>query len=150
MDRVIPQDVLDAARAVLEQESSCNIETIMDHCPHCGSFEMVPGDDESIWDCLVCGYYYDPNAGDNPYCPHTPLPHYSIGYRHSDPAIFASSKGIEEVNGAMPIDSLDESEAWLQAREQEGYEISKCVIVNEHGHVIWLRGTPRDWNFSGR
>ena len=147
MDEVIPQDVLDAARAVLEQESSCNIETIMDHCPHCGSFEMVPGDDESIWDCLVCGYYYDPNTGNNP---HAPLPHYSIGYRHSAQVIFASSKGIEDINGTMPIDALDESEAWLQAREQEGYEISKCVIVNEHGHVIWLRGTPRDWNFSGR
>ena len=145
MDEVIPQDVLDAARAVLEQESSCNIETIMDHCPHCGSFEMVPGDDESIWDCLVCGYYYDPNTGNRP---HASLPHYSIGYQHSDTVVF--SKGIEEINGDMPIDSLNESEAWLQAREQEGYEITKCVIVNENGHVIWLRGTPHDWNFSGR
>lgn len=145
MDEVIPQDVLDAAQAVLEQESICDIETIMDHCPHCGSCEMVPGDDESIWNCLVCGYYYDPNTGKKT---HASLPHYSIGYRHSDTVVF--SKGIEEINGDMPIDSLNESEAWLQAREQEGYEISKCVIVNENGHVIWLRGTPQDWNFSAR
>lgn len=145
---IIPQDVTDAEAAALAQESLCDIDTIMDHCPHCGSFEMTPGDDEDIWNCLVCGYYYDPNTGDNPYHPHAPLPHYSIGYRHPDPAVF--SKEIEVINGCMPIDSLPEAEAWLQAREQEGYEISKCVIVNEHGHVIWLRGTPRDWNFSGR
>ena len=148
MDQVIPQDVIDAEAAALAQEARCDIEVIMDHCPHCGSFEMVPGDDESIWNCLVCGYYYDPNAGDNPYCPHAPLPHYSIGYRYPDPAVF--SKEIEGINGCMPIDSLPEAEAWLQTREQEGYEISKCVIVNEHGHVIWLRGSPCYWNFSGR
>lgn len=148
MDQVIPQDVLNAEVAALAQESLCDIEVIMDHCPHCGSFEMVPGEDESIWGCLVCGYYYDPNAGDNPYCPHAPLPHYSIGYHHPDPAVF--SKEIEVINGYMPIDSLCEAEAWLQAREHEGYKISKCVIVNEYGHMIWLRGTPHDWNFNGR
>jgi ribosomal protein S27AE len=145
MDQVISQDVLDAAQAALDQTTSYDLEEIMDHCPRCHSCEM--SEDEDVWYCLVCGYYLDVNEGDNPYHPHAPLPHYSIGYRHDDPLFY--EKEIED-DGCMPDDDLSAAESWLQDREQAGYMIAKCVLVNEHGHVIWLRGSPCDWNFSKR
>jgi len=108
-------------------------------CPRCQSFEMLEDDDGYCF-CLVCGYDIDPRRSGEAL-----LPHYSIGYYHRK----GLGKGIEE-DSCMPVDSLDAAEAWLQDREKAGYRISKCVLVNEHGHVIWLRGSPRDWNFSGK
>jgi hypothetical protein len=142
---MIPEEILDAVQATLDQAVSFDMDEITDHCPRCQSFEM--SEDEKIWFCLVCGYYLDPNEGDNPYHPHAPLPHYSIGYRHEDPLFY---EWDIESDGCMPDEDLGAAEAWLQDRETAGYMISKCVLVNEHGHVIWLRGSPRDWNFSGR
>jgi hypothetical protein len=55
---------------------------------------------------------------------------------------------IQELNGSIPIDNLAETEAWLEARENAGYEFMKCVLVNLDGHVIWLRGSPEDWNWE--
>ena len=55
---------------------------------------------------------------------------------------------IEELRGSMPVDDLAQSEAWLKAREDEGYEFMKCVLVNVEGHVIWLRGNPGEWNWE--
>ncbi|WKZ38378.1 MAG: hypothetical protein QY332_10595 [Anaerolineales bacterium] len=144
---MIPEDVFDAAQAALDQSVSFDMDEIADLCPRCQSFEMSQDDGENFWYCLVCGYYLDPNEGDNPYHPHAPLPHYSIGYRHRDPLYH--ERNIED-DGCMPVDDLGAAEAWLQDRETAGYEITKCVLVNEHGHVVWLRGSPRDWNFSGR
>jgi len=56
---------------------------------------------------------------------------------------------IEELHGNMPVDDLTETEAWLKTRESEGYEFMKCVLVNMEGHVIWLRGDLRAWNWDG-
>jgi len=55
---------------------------------------------------------------------------------------------IEELHGSMPVDDLAKTEAWLKAREDEGYELMKCVLVNMGGHVIWLRGNPGAWNWE--
>lgn len=46
----------------------------------------------------------------------------------------------------MPVDDLAETEAWLKARESEGYGFMKFVLVNMEGQVIWLRGDPGEWN----
>lgn len=56
---------------------------------------------------------------------------------------------IEELHGELPIYDLAKAEAWLKARESERYVFAKCVIVNEHGHVVWLRGNPGSWNWEG-
>ena len=57
---------------------------------------------------------------------------------------------IEELHGCMPVDDLAATDAWLKARESEGYEFMKYVLVNMEGHVIWLRGTPGGWNWEGK
>ena len=56
---------------------------------------------------------------------------------------------IEELHGCMPVDDLAEAKTWLKTRESEGYEFTKCVVVNMEGHVIWLRGNPGEWNWEG-
>ena len=56
---------------------------------------------------------------------------------------------IKELHGSVPVDNLVETETWFKARESEGYELMKCVLVNMEEHVIWLRGSSGDWNWEG-
>lgn len=56
---------------------------------------------------------------------------------------------IEVLHDCLPVDDLTEAEAWLKARESEGYEFMKCVLVNIEGYVIWLRGDPGEWHWEG-
>lgn len=44
------------------------------------------------------------------------------------------------------MNDLAAAEVWLKAHEAEGYIFTSCVLVNEHGHVTWLRGNPGEWN----
>lgn len=123
-----------------------------DQCPRCHSFELVadyelsedPMEFDEFEHCLVCGFVRDLSNFDHP---DLPLPHYSIDYRHTD---ILNVNDIEDVFDfdVMPVDDLAETEAWLKRCETNGYEIAKCVLVNEHGHAIWLRGSPCDWNWS--
>lgn len=111
-------------------------------CPRCKSFELVSDDtdpEDSIEYCLVCGFVHSDQEGD------LPLPHYSFQYRTKHNLI---TKDIEELHGCMPVDNLVETEKWLKARESEGIEFIKAVLVNMEGHVIWLRGSPGDWNWA--
>ena len=55
---------------------------------------------------------------------------------------------IEELHGCMPVEDLAKTEVWLKARESEGYEFVRCVLVNMEGHVIWLCGDPGDCNWE--
>lgn len=48
----------------------------------------------------------------------------------------------------MPLDDLAETEAWLKARDGEGFVFMKCVLVNVEGHGISLRGNPGGWNWK--
>jgi len=122
-----------------------------DQCPRCHSFELVvdyelsedPMEFDEFERCRVCGFVLDLSYFDDP--DDLSLPHYSIGYRHTD---ILNVNDIENVFDVMPVDDLAESEVWLKRCEANGYEITKCVLVNEHGHVIWLRGSPCDWNWS--
>lgn len=109
-------------------------------CPRCKAFEFVSDDTDSIEYCLVCGFVSDPEEGD------LPLPHYSFQYRMKDGKLV--TKDIEEIYGCMPVDNLAETENWLKACESEGIEFVKAVLVNMEGHVIWLRGSPGDWNWA--
>ena len=116
-----------------------NPATEFDTCPRCGSFELIVGEDGS--GCLVCGFVRD-DEGD------LPLPHYSLRYMFTDSD--ANMVDIKEAHGSFPINNLGAAEAWLKARKAEGYIITSCVLVNEHGHVIWLRGNPGEWNWEGK
>lgn len=111
----------------------------LEQCPRCRSFELVTAGD-GIEYCLVCGFVHD-EEGD------LPLPHYSMQY-YLDGIPAVSILDIEEMHGCMPTDNPSETEAWLKARENEGYEIEKAVLVNEQSHVIWLRGSPGAWNWD--
>ena len=114
-------------------------------CPRCHAFEFILDPrshrDNDVEHCLVCGFVRDDRDGD------IPLPHHNLRYRMKGVSI-EHLMDIEELHGSMPIFDLADAEAWLKARESEGYEFAKCVIVNEHGHVIWLRGNPSDWNWG--
>ncbi len=115
-------------------------------CPRCHAFELLLDprshrDNDVEW-CLVCGFVRDDRYGD------IPLPHHSLQY--SMVGVPAENLiDIEERYGELPTHDLAEAEVWLKARESEGYVFAKCVIVNEYGHVIWLRGDPSSWNWDG-
>lgn len=120
-------------------------ETEVKQCPRCHAFELIfdersHRDNDVEW-CLVCGFVRDDREGD------ISLPHYSMQYR-MERVSTENLMDIEELHGFMPVDNLAETEAWLKARESEGYEFMKCVLVNMEGHVIWLRGNPGDWNWE--
>ena len=114
-------------------------------CPRCHAFELILDprsrrDNDVEW-CLVCGFVRDDRDGN------IPLPHHSFQYTME--GISAENLiEIEELHGGLPMHNLAEAEAWLKARESEYYVFAKCVIVNEHGHVIWLRGDPSAWNWE--
>ncbi len=119
--------------------------TEVQQCPRCHAFELVLDprshrDNDVEW-CPVCGFVRDDRDGD------IPLPHHSLQYSMEGVSV-ESLMDIEELHGELPVHDLAEAEAWLKARESEGYVFAKCVIVNEYGHVIWLRGSPRDWNWE--
>lgn len=114
-------------------------------CPRCHAFELIfdersHRDNDVEW-CLVCGFVRDDRDGD------ISLPHYNIQYKMEGVSV-ENLMDIEELHGFMPVDDLSESEAWLKARENEGYVFMKCVLINMEEHVIWLRGNPRDWNWG--
>ncbi len=124
-------------------------------CPRCHAFELILDprshrDNDVEW-CLVCGFLRDDRDGD------IPLPHHSLQYSMDevsaenllDTLAPDASAGVEDLHGELPVYDLAEAEAWLKARESEDYVFAKCVIVNEHGHVIWLRGNPSNWNWDG-
>ncbi len=119
--------------------------TEVQQCPRCHAFELALDprshrDNDVEW-CPVCGFVRDDRDGD------IPLPHHSL--QHSMERVSAGNlMNIEELHGELPVHDLAKAEAWLKARESEGYVFAKCVIVNEYGHVIWLRGSPRDWNWE--
>ncbi len=119
--------------------------TEVKQCPRCHAFELILDErshrDNDVEWCLVCGFVRDDREGD------IPLPHYSIQYRMEGVAT-DNLMDIEELHGCMPVDDLAETEAWLKARESEGYEFMKCVLVNIEGHVIWLRGDSGAWNWE--
>ncbi len=115
-------------------------------CPRCQAFELILDprshrDNDVEW-CLVCGFVRDDRDGD------IPLPHHSLQYSMEGVST-QNLIDIEELHGELPVHDLAEADAWLKARESEGYVFAKCVIVNEHGHVIWLRGNPSSWNWDG-
>ena len=119
--------------------------TEVKQCPRCHAFELILDErshrDNDVEWCRVCGFVRDDRDGD------TPLPHYSIQYR-MEVVLAENLIDIEELHGCMPVDNLTETETWLKARESEGSEFMKCVLVNIEGHVIWLRGSPRNWNWG--
>lgn len=109
----------------------------IDQCPRCQAFEFVQANETSdTWSCLLCGFIRS-EEGD------IPLPHYCLRYR-----VDQIELDIENIHGNLPIDDLMESELWIRAREAEGYQIFSCVLVNDQGHVVWLRGSPDEWNFG--
>lgn len=115
------------------------------HIPRCHAFELILDErshrDNDVEWCLVCGFVRDDTEGD------IPLPHYSIQYMMEE-VTAENLMDIEILQGCMPVDDLAETEAWLKARESEGYEFVKTVLVNMEGHVIWLRGSLGDWNWG--
>ena len=119
--------------------------TEVKQCPRCHAFELILDErshrDNDVEWCLVCGFVRDDQEGD------IPLPHYNVQYKMEGVSV-ENLMDIEEQHGCMPVDNLTETEAWLKTRESEGYEFMKCVLINMEGHVIWLRGSPGDWNWE--
>lgn len=119
--------------------------TEVQQCPRCHAFELVLDprshrDNDVEW-CPVCGFVRDDRDGD------IPLPHHSLQYS-MEKVSTENLIDIEKLYEELPVYNLAEAEAWVKAREGEGYAFAKCVIVNEHGHVIWLRGSPSAWNWE--
>lgn len=114
-------------------------------CPRCHAFELILDpqshrDNDVEW-CLICGFVRDDRDGD------IPLPHHSLQYSMEGVSV-ENLIDIEERYGELPLHDLAGADVWLKARESEGYVFTKCVIVNGYGHVIWLRGSPRDWTWE--
>ena len=120
-----------------------DLTTFLYKCPRCKCLSVIddsyPGCSESEIDyCLVCGWY----AGDNFECD---LPHMNYAYHFSDidPRNLIP---IRELHGEPNIKDLTETEAWLKAREENGYEFTYFVVAGMDGKVYWLRGDPEHWD----
>ena len=114
--------------------------TLLSECPRCHGMSLVEEAYGPVDECVVCGYF----AGETFRCD---LPHFGYAYRY--PAA-TRLKDVPEIHGEPDIRDLAAVEAWLQAREKNGFEFPHFVVVDIKGEVHWLRGSPTPWEACGQ